>query len=118
VFFAATNPSSAQFGRVGEKTTEDVPNDLLPRVEGRNRTDLIDDGAEDSRRAHIRDAAKVAYGKLNWARKISPQGISEEALRRASLEWFKAEVHAAKFSADAIKAASEYLDREREAATP
>lgn len=56
--------------------------------------------------------AKTAYVKLKQLQDEHPGVVEDEHLSGASLEWFKAEVSRAKSKAEAVKAASEYLERE------
>ena len=58
------------------------------------------------------NVAKTAYSKLKAANEVKPDAVSSEELSRASLEWFKFEVAAARTKPKAIKAATEYLERE------
>ena len=58
------------------------------------------------------DVAKTAYSKLKAANVGKPDTVSAEELSRASLQWFKSEVSAAKSKPEAVKAATEYLERE------
>ena len=55
--------------------------------------------------------ARKAYDKLRMAYENAPDRISADEVSRASLEWFKAAA-LVKSKPEAIKAATEYLERE------
>lgn len=93
---------------------------------GRDRTDLINDVQQSTVGTALRtrhaaatvDVARRSYMKLRTARDGNPNSVSAEELSRASLEWFKSQVAAAASKPDAMKAASEYLQREGETVGP
>ena len=105
-------------------TAAQRPNPLDRKELIKPRTDLINDieRIEDFGRQQRNDpavaAARLVYMNLKTAREANPNSGSTEELSQASLNWFKAQVAVAPSRKVAMKAASAYLEREGENATP
>jgi hypothetical protein len=111
--------SSTTGQAVRSKWDDGIPTDLLPKAKGFERTDLfsfsndsLPHEAPTPQQVAMIAKLKMVYEARKGIRERDPAKVSADNLSRLSLTWFKAEVDAAVSGPQAIKAASEYLERE------
>jgi hypothetical protein len=111
----AVSSTMAQTRR--SKWDDRVPTDLLPQTKVLERTDLFNNvlirpEAPTAQQTATIAQLKMVYEARKQIREQDPDKVSAQNLSRLSLAWFKAEVDAATSGPEAMKAASEYLERE------